>query len=118
MTKDICFRYFPSRSRIARRSFSRLSSARERRASAKETSKHCLKRWNGSKSQEVTCRNDEEIMPFYQKLGEIPRKHHIWCHRNGAAPRYKHEGIAYEHAFTTEGGSEAYRIDGQCLPRT
>ncbi len=23
-------------------------------------------------------------MPYYQKLGEIPRKHHIWFHRNGA----------------------------------
>ena len=25
-------------------------------------------------------------MPYYQKLGEMPRKHHIWFHRNGAAP--------------------------------
>ena len=25
-------------------------------------------------------------MPYYQRLGEIPRKHHIWFHRNGAAP--------------------------------
>ena len=32
-------------------------------------------------------------MPYYQKLGEIPRKHHIWFHRNGAGPGYKNEGI-------------------------
>ena len=38
-------------------------------------------------------------MPYYQKLGEIPRKHHIWFHRNGATPRYKNEGIAYEHVI-------------------
>src|SRR5438105_5280260 len=118
MTKDICFRYFPSRSRIVRRSFSRSSNARERRASAKETSKHCLKRWNGSKRQEATCRNEEEIMPFYQKLGEIPRKHHIWFHRNGAAPTYKDEGIAYEHVFTTEGFNEAYSICYHLRPPT
>ena len=42
-------------------------------------------------------------MPFYQRLGQIPRKHHIWFHRNGAAPTYKNEGIAYEHVITTEG---------------
>src|SRR5438132_3351988 len=41
-------------------------------------------------------------MPFYQKLGEMPRKHHIWFHRNGAAPTFKNEGIAYEHVITTD----------------
>ena len=49
-------------------------------------------------------------MPYYQKLGEIPRKHHIWFHRNGAAPTFKNEGIAYEHVITTEGFNEAYSI--------
>src|SRR5205085_11037932 len=57
MTKDICFRYFPSRSRIVRPSFSRSSNAKERRVSAKETSKHCSRRWNGNKRREATCRN-------------------------------------------------------------
>ena len=47
-------------------------------------------------------------MPYYQKLGQMPRKHHIWFHRNGAAPTYKNEGIAYEHVITTEGFNEAY----------
>ena len=47
-------------------------------------------------------------MPYYQKLGEIPRKHHIWFHRNGAGPRFKNEGIYYEHVVTTEGFNEAY----------
>ena len=36
-------------------------------------------------------------MPQYQQLGELPRKHHIWFHRNGAGPGYKNEGIYYEH---------------------
>lgn len=48
-------------------------------------------------------------MPYYQKLGEIPKKHHIWFHRNGSGPSYKNEGIAYEHVITTEGFNEAYR---------
>ena len=25
-------------------------------------------------------------MPYYQRLGEVPRKHHIWFHRNGSTP--------------------------------
>jgi len=33
-------------------------------------------------------------MAYYQRLGEIPRKHHIWFHRNGQGPTYKNEGIA------------------------
>ena len=49
-------------------------------------------------------------MPHYQKLGEIPRKHHIWFHRNGAGPGYKNEGIYYEHVITTEGLNEVYSI--------
>src|SRR6266403_2531335 len=57
MMKDTSCRYFPSRLRIVRRYFSRLSSAREPKASARETSKHCLKRWNGSRRQEATCKN-------------------------------------------------------------
>src|SRR4051812_31341900 len=57
-------------------------------------------------------------MPFYQKLGQIPRKHHIWFHRNGAAPTYKNEGIAYEHVFTTEGFDEAFSIVYHLRPPT
>src|SRR5438034_153431 len=57
-------------------------------------------------------------MPFYQKLGQIPRKHHIWFHRNGAAPSYKNEGIAYEHVFTTQGFDEAYSIMYHLRPPT
>src|SRR6476660_7252182 len=57
-------------------------------------------------------------MPHYQKLGQIPRKHHIWFHRNGAAPTYKNEGIAYEHVFTTEGFDEAYSIMYHLRPPT
>ena len=57
-------------------------------------------------------------MPFYQRLGQIPRKHHIWFHRNGAAPTYKNEGIAYEHVITTEGFNEAYSIMYHLRPPT
>ena len=54
-------------------------------------------------------------MPFYQKLGQIPRKHHIWFHRNGAAPTFKNEGIAYEHVITTEGFNEAFSSCIACV---
>jgi homogentisate 1,2-dioxygenase len=57
-------------------------------------------------------------MPYYQKLGQIPRKHHIWFHRNGAAPTFKNEGIAYEHVITTEGFNEAYSIMYHLRPPT
>ncbi|HEX5315643.1 MAG TPA: homogentisate 1,2-dioxygenase, partial [Candidatus Kapabacteria bacterium] len=57
-------------------------------------------------------------MPFYQRLGQIPRKHHIWFHRNGAEPTYKNEGIAYEHVITTEGFNEAYSIMYHLRPPT
>ena len=56
----------------------------------------------------------ESIMPYYQKLGEIPRKHHIWFHRNGAGPGYKNEGIYYEHVVTTEGFNEAFQLCTIC----
>src|SRR5438094_8768162 len=57
-------------------------------------------------------------MPFYHKLGELPRKHHVWFHRNGAGPGYKHEGIYYEHVVTTEGFNEAYSIMYHLRPPT
>ena len=57
-------------------------------------------------------------MPYYQKLGEIPRKHHIWFHRNGAGPGYKNEGIYYEHVVTTEGFNEAFSIMYHLRPPT
>ena len=57
-------------------------------------------------------------MPYYQKLGEIPRKHHIWFHRNGSTPTFKNEGIAYEHVFTTQGFDEAYSIMYHVRPPT
>ena len=57
-------------------------------------------------------------MPYYQKLGEIPRKHHIWFHRNGAGPGYKNEGIDYEHVVTTEGFNEAFSIMYHLRPPT
>src|SRR3954470_4689332 len=56
-------------------------------------------------------------MPYYQKLGQIPRKHHIWMHRNGA-PTFKNEGIAYEHVITIEGFNEAFSIMYHLRPPT
>src|SRR5204862_696705 len=60
----------------------------------------------------------ESTMPYYQKLGEIPRKHHIWFHRNGAGPGYNNEGIYYEHVVTTEGFNEAFSIMYHLRPPT
>src|SRR5438034_9956708 len=57
-------------------------------------------------------------MPYYQKLGEMPSKHHIWFHRDGAGPGYKHEGIYYEHVVTTEGFNEAYSTMYHLRPPT
>ena len=57
-------------------------------------------------------------MPYYQKLGEMPRKHHIWFHRNGQGPGYKNEGIYYEHVFTTQGFDEAFSICYHLRPPT
>src|SRR3989475_4999356 len=57
-------------------------------------------------------------MPYYQKLGEMPRKHHIWFNRNGQGPTFKNEGIAYEHVITTEGFNEAYSIMYHLRPPT
>src|SRR2546423_1235554 len=57
-------------------------------------------------------------MPFYQRLGELPRKHHIWFHRNGAGPGYKGEDIFYEHVVTTEGFNEAFSIMYHLRPPT
>ena len=57
-------------------------------------------------------------MPYYQKLGETPRKHHIWFSRNGQGPTFKNEGIAYEHVITTEGFNEAYSIMYHLRPPT
>ena len=57
-------------------------------------------------------------MPYYQKLGQIPKKHHIWFHRNGSGPSFKNEGIAYEHVITTEGFNEAYSIIYHLRPPT
>jgi homogentisate 1,2-dioxygenase len=57
-------------------------------------------------------------MPHYQRLGEMPRKHHIWHHLNGGRPTYKNEGIAYEHVITTEGFNEAFSIMYHLRPPT
>ena len=57
-------------------------------------------------------------MPYYQKLGEMPRKHHIWFHRDGAGPGFKNEGIYYEHVVTTEGFNEAFSIMYHLRPPT
>ena len=58
-------------------------------------------------------------MPYYQKLGEMPRKHHIWfITATVRRRRYKNEGIAYEHVITTEGFNEAYSIMYHLRPPT
>ena len=57
-------------------------------------------------------------MPYYPKSWRVPRKHHIWFHRNGAGPGYKNEGIYYEHVVTTEGFNEAFSIMYHLRPPT
>jgi hypothetical protein len=51
-------------------------------------------------------------MPFYRKLGSLPRKRHI-AHK--AEPGYKGEGIYYEEVVTLAGFGRAYSIVYQAL---
>jgi homogentisate 1,2-dioxygenase len=54
-------------------------------------------------------------MPFYRKLGSLPRKRHI-AHR--AEPGYKGEGIYYEEVVTLAGFGRAYSICYHLRPPT
>src|SRR5438874_12631125 len=117
-TKDICCKYSRSRLRIGRRCFSRSFSAKAPRVSVRVISKRSLRRSKKSRTGEAICREGRSTMPYYQKLGEMPRKHHIWFSRDGAGPGYKNEGIYYEHVVTTEGFNEAFSIMYHLRPPT
>src|SRR5262249_1629785 len=54
-------------------------------------------------------------MPFYRKLGSVPRKRHI-AHRH--EPGYRGEGIYYEEVVTTAGFGRAYSICYHLRPPT
>jgi homogentisate 1,2-dioxygenase len=54
-------------------------------------------------------------MPFYMKLGNIPRKRHIELRREGG---YHNEGIYYEEVLTTAGFGRAYSISYHLRPPT
>jgi homogentisate 1,2-dioxygenase len=54
-------------------------------------------------------------MPFYRKLGSVPRKRHI-AHR--AEPGYRNEGIYYEEVVTLAGFGRAYSICYHLRPPT
>ena len=54
-------------------------------------------------------------MPFYRKLGSVPRKRHI-AHR--AEPGYRNEGIHYEEVVTLNGFGRAYSICYHLRPPT
>ena len=56
-------------------------------------------------------------MPFYTRLGAMPRKHHVRFPRDPAAS-YKGEGLHYEHVITTEGFDRAYSIVYHLRPPT
>lgn len=56
-------------------------------------------------------------MPFYRRLGEMPRKHHIRFPRD-SAKSYKGEGLHYEHVITTEGFDRTYSIVYHLKPPT
>src|ERR1700746_1669803 len=96
MTKDIFCKSLANRWKTGRLSFSRSSSAKARRVSAKAISRRCSRPSSANRRQEAICKGGGSTMPYYQRLGEIPRKHHIWLHRKGATPTYKNEGTATE----------------------
>jgi homogentisate 1,2-dioxygenase len=54
-------------------------------------------------------------MPFYMRLGAIPRKRHIEHRREGG---YRGEGIYYEEVVTTAGFGRAYSIAYHLRPPT
>src|SRR5438046_582737 len=54
-------------------------------------------------------------MPYYRKLGSVPRKRHI-AHRN--EPGYRGEGIYYEEVVTTAGFGRAYSVCYHLRPPT
>ena len=54
-------------------------------------------------------------MPFYRKLGSVPRKRHI-AHR--VEPGYRNEGIYYEEVVTLDGFGRAYSICYHLRPPT
>jgi homogentisate 1,2-dioxygenase len=54
-------------------------------------------------------------MPFYRKLGSVPRKRHI-AHRT--EPGYRNEGIYYEEVVTLAGFGRAYSICYHMRPPT
>jgi len=56
-------------------------------------------------------------MPFYVRLGEVPRKRHIKLERDRDTS-FNKEGIAYEHVITTAGFDRAYSITYHLRPPT
>jgi homogentisate 1,2-dioxygenase len=54
-------------------------------------------------------------MPFYRKLGSLPRKRHI---EHRVQPGYRGEGIYYEEVITTAGFDRAYSIAYHLRPPT
>src|SRR2546423_15647473 len=56
-------------------------------------------------------------MPYYVKLGEVPRKRHIKLERD-REKSFNKEGIAYEHVVTTAGFNRAYSIMYHLRPPT
>lgn len=54
-------------------------------------------------------------MPYYRKLGSVPRKRHI-AHRQ--EPGYRGEGIYYEEVVTTAGFGRAYTVCYHLSPPT
>lgn len=47
-------------------------------------------------------------MPFYRRLGQLPRKRHLKFENPG--PSYLDEGLFYEHVVTTQGFDRVYSI--------
>ena len=56
-------------------------------------------------------------MPFYHRLGSLPRKRHMKFPRD-KAQSFKGEGLHYEHIITTEGFDRSYSIVYHLKPPT
>src|SRR3954454_24797969 len=54
-------------------------------------------------------------MPFYRKVGSVPRKRHI---NHPQAPGYRNEGLYYEEVVTSAGFGRAYSIVYHLRPPT
>src|SRR5437667_7572888 len=109
MMKVICCKYLPSRSKIGPRSFSKLFSAKARRALAKAISKRSSKPSNANRKREVICRNGPEEFPPH--LNPLPSEGRGGRRRGLRFQLERAKGVASPYWGRGEGeGEELIRI--------